>query len=230
VYTAGHAHDCSRIGTGGFAEGTTTVTSDKHHRALAFSTSATGTLRAWTGGGGYPNFAGQPSPSMLDWYPNLSPGAFTGATQAAWSVTASKGYVLLGGEFPKVNGVAQRGLARFAPKAVAPNKDRPQLEADGMKPQVDGFWGTYVKLAWPANYDRDNARLTYQVIRDGRTASPVFQTSVESRFWQRPTIRAPRPGHDSHLSDPRDRSLRQRAVGYEDLVHGTPGVIAEHSA
>jgi PKD repeat protein len=188
VYTASHAHYCGGIGA--FPDGSKTATSDQYHRALAFSSQATQKLTAYTGSNSaYNSHTGQPGPSLLDWYPEFAAGAFTGMTQGPWDVTAAQGYVLYGGEFPRVNGVPQTGLARFAPKAIAPNKEAPQLSGDAMTPTVTGFGGTYVKLSWAANYDRDNARLTYQVIRNGDVANPVFETTVESRFWQRPTIR-----------------------------------------
>jgi PKD repeat protein len=188
VYTASHAHNCA--GVGGFGDKSTSVSTDEFHRALAFSEKPTGKLRTWTGPTNHNNFGGQPAPSLLDWYPDLAPGKFTDSIQAAWDVTAAGDYVLFGGELTAVNGVKQRGLARFGTKPVAPNLDGPQLDGADMKPTVTDFGGTYLKLSWPANYDRDNARLTYQVIRDGRTDAPVFETTVESRFWQRPTIRA----------------------------------------
>jgi PKD repeat protein len=188
VYTASHAHYCG--GVGAFNDKSLSISSDEFHRALAFSQQKTRVLNPWNGATNHNNFGGKPAPSLLDWYPDLAPGNFTGSTQAAWDVTAAGDYVLFGGELTAVNGVKQRGLARFAVTPVAPNDDGPQLEGANMKPTVTAFGGTYVRLAWPANYDRDNARLTYQVIRDGDFSRPVFETTVESRFWQRPTIRA----------------------------------------
>ena len=185
AYTASHAHDCQ--GVKGFVEGTTSGSSDIYHRALAFSTMKTQTLRPFTGDV-YGNYADQPAPSLLDWYPDFEAGRFTGTAQAAWDVTTAQGYVLMGGEFPKVNGVAQQGLARFAPKSIAPNRDGPRLENASMVPTVKDYGTGTVRLSWPANYDRDNASLTYQVIQDGNTAKPAAVQTVDSRFWQRPTV------------------------------------------
>ena len=57
--------------------------------------------------------------------PSVAIGSYTGQSQAAWSVTGNTNYVVLGGEFPRVNGAAQQGLVRFAMKPLAPNKRRP---------------------------------------------------------------------------------------------------------
>jgi PKD repeat protein len=206
VYNVGHAHYCG--GIGGFGEGVKSVTSDQYHRALAFSTATTGTLKPWTTGGSYGDFGGRPSPSLLNWYPDLAAGDFTGSFQSAWDVTSAKGYVLLAGEFTSVNGVKQRGITRFAPKSIAPNKDKPQLEGAAMNPTVTNFGNSYVKLSWTANYDRDNSRLTYQVIRNGDMSKPVFETTAESTFFQRPKLNAV----DGYLTPGKTYEYRIRTI------------------
>ena len=45
-----------------------------------------------------------------------------------------------------------------------------------------------IRLSWPANNDRDNELLTYRLIRDGATATPIFTTTARSTFWQRPYL------------------------------------------
>jgi PKD repeat protein len=186
VYKASHAHNCETSGS--FTENQPTE-STRHHRALALSTERKGTLTKTTAGA-YGDFSGQPAPEILHWYPDLSAGEFTGSFQAAWDVTAAGDYVLFAGEFPAVNGVKQQGLARFGTKAVAPRKDKPEKENADMVPTIAGVQGTYVRLSWLANYDRDNEALTYQVIRDEDMANPVFTKVVSSSFYNRPTIRA----------------------------------------
>ena len=63
--------------------------------------------------------AGGPGPRLLHWRPTLNSGTFTGQSQAAWSVTGNADYVVVGGEFPTINGQAQQGLARFAVRSIA---------------------------------------------------------------------------------------------------------------
>ncbi|RIX26593.1 hypothetical protein D1781_16890 [Amnibacterium setariae] len=108
VYVASHSHNCSTLGS--FGE----MTSDAH-RAIGFSQSATQTLQHNTqqGPGSYQDFFGMPAPSLVDFYPTFLVGTYTGAYQAAWSVTQGAGYLLYGGEFQQVNGARQTGLVRF---------------------------------------------------------------------------------------------------------------------
>lgn len=125
LYTASHAHYCVNIG--GFDE-----MSPAAHRALAFSQDTTHTLLHNTkqGPGSYQDFGGYPAPTLLDWYPDLTVGTYTGAYQAAWSTAAGGGYLVYGGEFVAVNGVKQQGLTRFrgtpeADQPVAPDYGAP---------------------------------------------------------------------------------------------------------
>src|SRR3954468_11742552 len=120
-YTVGHAHYCGNV-----PKGFPQTDPWTFHRALAFTTQATATL-AHNTVGSYADFGGRPAPTLLDWYPDFTPGTFTGQDQAAWSIAGTKDYVVVGGEFPKVNGVAQQGLVRFAVRSTAPNKVGPAL-------------------------------------------------------------------------------------------------------
>ena len=63
------------------------------------------------------NYNGLPASTLLHWFPHLTSGSYTGQTQAAWSIAGNGNYVVIGGEFPKVNGVAQQGLVRMAVSA-----------------------------------------------------------------------------------------------------------------
>lgn len=182
VYTAGHAHYCTTVG--GFPQ----TEPWTHQRALAFSKATTGVLGR-NEYGGYYNFQGTPAPSLLDWYPDLAAGTFTGASQAAWTVSAGNGYVLLGGEFPSVNGVAQQGIVRFAEREIAPNTDGPRVGGSNWVPTATSQASGTARLTWQANYDRDNARLTYDVFRNGDTSKAVYSTTADSHmWWNRPQL------------------------------------------
>jgi PKD repeat protein len=182
VYTAGHAHYCGNLGTGGFPQ----TDPWTFNRAIAFSKDATGISKPDIYG--YDDHPGKPSPSLLDWFPDMNAGSFTGMWQGPWDVLVSGDYVLYGGEFTTVNGTRQQGLARFASKEIAPNKDGPRLSGSNFTPTVASFTRGSVRVSWPANYDRDNSLLTYDIIRNGQTATPIYTTQVASNFYTRPII------------------------------------------
>ena len=181
IYSVGHAHYCGNIG--GFPESNPR----DWQRAISFSKSATGTVKR-NSEGNYFNFEGNPAPSLLTWFPRLTAGTFTGQGQAAWSVTGNANYVVLGGEFPRVNGKGQQGLVRFAVRSIAPNKVGPNITGTATNPTLTSTAAGRVTVKWTANWDYDNEKLTYKVIRDGQIATPVHQVSQLSRFWERPVL------------------------------------------
>ncbi len=200
VYIAGHPHYCGNVGSFPQTDPWT------FHRALAFSKATTRTLTADPNG--YYNFAGTPSPTALNWFPDINLGTFTGQYQGPWSVTANSNYVLYGGEFTQVNGKAQQGLVRFASKAIAPNLDGPRLSGDNLKPTLQSAGAGTMTVSWPADWDRDNESLTYFVYRDGKTATAAYTTTVNSRFWDQPTI----SWIDTGLAPGSSHSYRIRAM------------------
>lgn len=180
LYSVSHAHDCQPAGAFPDPVPRTSL------RALAESLTPSGTNGPATQG--YNSFAGKPRSTQLVWYPNLDVGTYTGSSQAAWTVTGNESYVVLGGEFPKVNGVAQQGLTRFAVASKAPNKSGPVAYAAGTGVS-NGPVGSDGRstVTFPATWDRDNASLTYKVYRDG-SATAVGSISASSRFWSMPTV------------------------------------------
>ena len=182
IYAVGHPHFCDDV-PGGFPQ----TNPWTFHRSLAFSTAVAGTLLHNTQGG-YADFGGQPAPKQLDWYPTIDAGSYTGQTQGAWHVTGNGQYVVEGGEFPRVNGVGQQGLVRFAVKALAPNKQGPVVTGASFVPSLVSLSNGTARVAFQANWDEDNTALTYKVVRDGNTASPVYVTTVNSTFFNRPAL------------------------------------------
>ncbi len=177
LYSVGHAHDCSAIGE--FPE-TTPRTS---HRLLASATVPTGVNQGPDSYGW--NYAGWPAAGHLVWFPELTPGSYTGQSQAAWSLAGNYRYLAVGGEFPKVNGVPQQGLVRFARPYLAPNAQGPSgagfaLAAASSAPGA-------VTVSWTSQTDPDNETLTYQVFRDG-SARPFATLTGRSTPWQRPAL------------------------------------------
>ena len=173
LYSVGHAHDCSAIHS--YPE----TSPRTWHRALASTTYATGTNSGPDSYGW--NYNGRPDSTVLHWFPTLAAGSFTGQSQGAWAVTGNSTYVVLGGEFPSVNGIAQQGLVRFAVASAAPNKVLPQASS-GVVPTAAAAGTGAAKVSWTTTWDMDNQTLTYRVLRDNTT---VVNTSTKtSTFWQ----------------------------------------------
>ncbi|WP_281423668.1 PKD domain-containing protein [Microbacterium flavum] len=182
VYSASHDHYCGNVG--GFPQTNPNWT---FHHSLAFSKDYLGnTLTPDIYG--YKSYAGQPAGTLLNWFPDWQVGSYTGKSQAAWDIATNDDYVLYGGEFLKINNIAQQGLVRFAKKGIAPDTDGPRLTGTGFPVTALSIRAGEVRLSWSANWDRDNTRLTYQLYREG-TAAPIYETTADSNFWTLPDLR-----------------------------------------
>ncbi|MTD12744.1 PKD domain-containing protein [Nakamurella sp. YIM 132087] len=179
IYSVSHAHYCGNVG--GFPQSDPWSINMRH--ALAFSKEATGTLLADPYG--YYNFEGTPSPTLYSWFPEMDSGSYTGKDQAAWSVTGNDQYVVMGGEFPTVNGKAQQGLVRFAVKPIGPGKMGPQDSGAKFVPSVRAMPSGAARVSWQANSDMDGQTMTYTLTRNGQT---VYTTTAKSVFWDRPAM------------------------------------------
>jgi PKD repeat protein len=181
LYTVSHAHYCGPVG--GFPQ--TDPWTGRHGNA--FTTYPTGTLghNAFTS---YTDWFGNPSPSVVTWWPDMTTGTYTGQDQAAWNVSGNSQYLVMGGEFPTINGVAQQGLVRFAVKPIAPEKQAPQVAGSKFMPTLTSLSTGSVHVAWQANWDRDDKTLTYKVSRDGQSGTPIYSVTADSTFWNRPYL------------------------------------------
>ena len=144
LYVVSHAHDCRAV-IGGFPNSPVGYVRSPTRRTPPGRTPAL-TAYGW-------DYKGAAAFPALTWYPDLAVGTFTGQGQAAWSVAATAGYVVIGGEFPSVNGVRQQGLARFATDGTAPGTTAPVAFASG--PTASSSAGT-TTLSWPSTWDRDD--------------------------------------------------------------------------
>lgn len=176
MYTVSHSHDCTSVGT--FHDSNPRV----WHRALADTTFATGTDQGAPGSNS--NYAYQPVPTQLNWYPTVNAGTFTGIYQGGWSMATNGTYLVMGGEFTTVNGIAQQGLATFASRAVAPNKIGP-VYSTATKPSVISLSSGTARIAFTGTWDPDDATLTYQVLRDN-SLTPIYSVDLLSPFWSLP--------------------------------------------
>ena len=179
LYSVGHAHFCGNIG--GFPDSAPVA-----YRALSVTLDARGTVAAANPNPRYNKLEGRPAPALLNWFPELAVGEFTGQSQSAWSTETAHGYLVLGGEFPSVNGVPQQGLVRFSLPANAPLQQGPLSKGrNSTATIVAGTDPTTATVSWKSNYDRDDENLSYQIKRDGVV---VHNRSATSQFWNRPVL------------------------------------------
>lgn len=172
MYSVSHAHDCSSLGE--FPEENPQI----WRRALAETIYPTGTDPAPASQNSL--YSGQPIPSLLHWYPSINTGFFTGQYQGGWALANNDQYLVAGGEFTTVNGAAQQGLAVFANRSIALNKIRPEYTA-AMQPSAVSLSGGSVRVAWPTTWDYDDAKLTYEVLRDNSLTA--IATMEEPSIW-----------------------------------------------
>ena len=185
VFVASHEHACNNVGS--FPERSPRA----FQRATAFTKAATTNKVTHNYLSGYNSFVGKTAPTAVGWFPYLEIGSYTGKSQAAWALGGNANYLVMGGEFPTVNGVAQQGLARFAVRTIAPNKVKPALSGVGMGVAAVSLTAGQVRVGLPANYDMDDVSLTYRLYRDGSStplAATSAQATVLSTFWNRPGI------------------------------------------
>ena len=227
VYSVSHAHDCSSLGA--FPE----TNPRSWHRALAETTYPTGTDLMPPGTNS--NYSGQPIPSLLHWYPTLSAGTFTGQSQAAWAVTGTSDYVAMGGEFPRVNGVNQQGLVRFAVKDKAPNDQGPIASELGT-PTAQSVPGGKVRVSVTTTWDMDNNTLTYELLR-GNGTTPVATVEKPSTFWRKPIVSlfdtTAEAGSSNtyrvRVKDPSGNTITSAASNAASPGSGTPGTSGPYS-
>ena len=181
VYAVGHTHYCGNIG--GFPD----TSPRTWHRGTAFGIVPTGSILKDPYN--YHNFQGLPHSRLLNWYPTINEGTFTGMKQGAWAVTGNSSYIVMGGEFTKVNGKAQQGLIRFADTSVAPNAIGPDLFNTTWPIRVNSTASGTARINWTTNEDEDNENLTYKVYRDVSTkAGLIYTTSASASFWNGYTL------------------------------------------
>lgn len=185
VYQVGHSHYC------GNQLGWPQPQVWNYNRSIAYTKNATGTLTRDAIGGTYASYPGVAAPSLFSWFPRLDAGTFTGKTQAAWTVSGNADYVVLGGEFPTVNGVAQQGLARFAVRPLAPHVQGPRLSGSSYLPSLTSPRSGVVRVNATADWDRDDRTLTHRIQRNTSPATSwttVSTRTLNSAEWERPAF------------------------------------------
>lgn len=169
AYGVHHTHDCDPLG------GIPQVQPWIYQRADAVTTSPSPFGRVNHGG----SHNGHVAPEFAHWFPEFPAGTYTGQNQAAWAVDAQDGYALLGGEFPRVNGIRQYGIALFAKKDLAPATSGPR-PTNELAPNLTVGERGKVTVTFRGLYDQDSYRLTYELLR-GDTL--VASTTIDGNYW-----------------------------------------------
>ena len=115
---------------------------------------------------------------MINWFPTLTAGTFTGQNQAAWAATATSEYLLLGGEFPNVNGTGQQGLVRFAIPSLAPKKQGPRVAGAAFNPTLLAVRPTEVRIKWQRQPRPRRQRADLRGYPRSASATPIYTTTA----------------------------------------------------
>ncbi|QNA91289.1 MULTISPECIES: RICIN domain-containing protein [unclassified Microbacterium] len=182
VYTTSHMHACATMGQ--FTETTPHV----NQYAEAYTADARGTL-SHNQVAGYTDWAGNPAPSAYQWAPDWAVGTTSGLGQAGLSITGTGNMISIGGEFRSVNNGQFEGLVRFSTTPPGGAKQGPRVSgADwtgtAVRPDAN-VDSTTVTI--PANWDRDDLGLYYELYRAGGT-TPVATAAASTTRWNRPNI------------------------------------------
>ena len=188
VYAASHQHDCSNIGS--FPQQRPTQV---EWRANAFTAAARGdVLPNSLSPTKFKDYSAYDAPAAINWFPQFAQGPTTGyySGQPTLTIESSSDYVVVGGQFPTVNGKAQQGLVRFARGSIAPKKVGPRVyfsdpgsaSTSVGSPTVKVVGANTVRVT-AAPWDRDDAVLSnVTLLRNG--ASVWSASNVTAPWWK----------------------------------------------
>ena len=189
LYNVSHQHDCTPVD--GWPDTNPRVRWQKAGASYSYATGTQTKNDAYGWAGTY-GLLGTPNAALLHWYPNFAFGSYTPSGQAGWAVdTSADGqWVVVGGEFPRVNGVAQQGITRFRTKAGAPKLVGPSYNTVPATPTpattAVSLSAGEVRVSFGSAWDYDDETLTYEVLRNNNTW--VNTQTAKSNFWTLPRI------------------------------------------
>ncbi len=162
----------------------------------------------------YPNWQGNPSPSLLKWFPAAAQRHVHRAGPSGLERDRQRQLRHHRRGVPHGRWDSAAGSGPLCHQSIAPNDQGPVFDQSKFNPTLTSYANGTVRVAWQANWDRDNEQLTYQVIRNGDIANPVYETTWLSSEWNRPDMgfldTGLVPGTSYTLP-----GLRQRPVGNE---------------
>ena len=180
LYTVSHDHNC--ILAGAFPD-----TNPRARWQKASAERIGPTIGTITSKDAYNwDYTGLGYTGQLHWYPDLEFGTYTSSRQAAWAIGGNGDYLVMAGEFPKVNNVAQQSLTRFAKKPIS-NGLKP-IANTGSTPTPIPTSGGNVRVVFGAMFDRDDANTDYDIFRGVGTATTKIGTisTSDAEFWNLP--------------------------------------------
>ena len=117
------------------------------------------------------------------WWPQANDGIGEGIGPRALTMATAgtSDFLWAGGEFTQINGIAQRGLARFG---QGPDTGAPVAPA---VPNVASLAPGQATVTWRTTTDDDDATLTYTLYR-GTSTTPIATLQADSQFYLRPQL------------------------------------------
>src|SRR5918993_743403 len=189
LYNVSHQHDCTVVG--GWPDTDPRVRWQKARASYSYATDIQTKDDAYGWASSY-GLLGLPYAKLVHWYPNFAFGSYPNGRQAGLAVdTSSDGpWVVVGGEFPRVNNVAQQGITRFRMKAGAPNKVGPSYSTVPATPtpttSAVSLSAGEVRVSFGSAWDYDDETLKYEVLRNNNTW--VHTQTAKSNFWTLPRL------------------------------------------
>jgi PKD repeat protein len=189
LYNVSHQHDCTAIGS--FPDTNPRVRWQKAGAQTTYPTGIQTRDDAYGWASTY-GLLGTPYAGNLHWYPNFAFGSYTSSRQAGWAIDTSPDgqWVVVGGEFPRVNNVAQQGITRFRTAAGAPKKVGPTYTTVPATPTpattAVSLNAGEVRVSFGSAWDYDDETLTYEVLRNNNTW--VHTQTAKSNFWTLPRL------------------------------------------
>ncbi len=183
VYSTGHEHACETAN--GMIQGQPAPGNMRNASVMTAAPKGT-LLRTFNVSSIYADWSGYPAPAFVNWYPDWITGGTDGG-QAGWTATGAGDYLLIGGEQAYVNGQRSQGISRFSRNPSTGKNSGPMLSGTDWVPAVSSTTSGKVRVSIPANWDRDDLNITYQLIRNGG-GQPVATTTVQSTYWSQPQV------------------------------------------
>ncbi len=137
--------------------------------------------------------------SFVHWSPDVTSG---GTTQVGpHALAAGPNQLVVAGDFTRINGSPQQGLARFVQGGDTATPERPGVSYNGdpwpdvvphlvarLPVTVQPTAANTLTIEVPAVHDADTGMLTYRFYRDNQN-TPIATLQAESYPWSRPVLR-----------------------------------------